>query len=157
MDTSNLGSQIDTSDKRKLPALAEMLSNRRAYNFNFLTYLWTDRVSCYCLRKRPLIRRAIKRRELHDESVKRLGRELDIMGLISEQRLSAFVHKLLMSRHQRWLINKSQRYNLAPEDPVKMEKIKQAEAKEARTIKSGYSWRTYASIETRTDKLDLFE
>ena len=61
-----------------------------------------------------------KKRELFKESVKRLGRELDIMGLVSEQRLSAFVHKLLMSRHQRWLINKSQRFNLAPEDPAKM-------------------------------------
>ena len=38
-----------------------------------------------------------------------------------------------------------------------MAKIQEAEAKEARTIKSGYSWRTYSSIETRTDKLDLFE
>ena len=38
-----------------------------------------------------------------------------------------------------------------------MVKIEEAEAKEARTIKSGYSWKTYASIETRTDKLDLFE
>ena len=79
------------------------------------------------------------------------------MSFVSEQRLSAFVHKLLLSRHQRWLVNKSQRYNLAPEDPVKMAKILGAEEKEARTIKSGYSWRTYSSIETRTDKLDLFE
>ena len=99
VDRSNLGSQINTEDPRKLPALAEMLSNRRAYEFDFWTYLWTDWVSCYSLRKRPLIRRAIKKRELRDESVKRLGRELDIMGLVSEQRLSAFVHKLLMSRH----------------------------------------------------------
>lgn len=97
-----------------------MLSNRQAYTFDFWTYLWTDCISCYSLRKRPLIRRAIKKRELFQESVKRLGRELDIMGLVSEQRLSAFVHKLLMSRHQRWLINKSQRFNLAPEDPAKM-------------------------------------
>ena len=157
VDRSNLGSQINTADNRKLPALAEMLSNRRAYTFDFWTYLWADRVSCYSLRKRPLIRRAIKKRQLHDESVKRLGRELDIMSLVSEQRLSAFCHKLLMSRHQRWLVNKSQRFNLAPEDPDKMVHIQSAEAKEARTIKSGYSWRTYASIETRTDKLDLYE
>ena len=120
VDRSNLGSQINTEDERKLPALAEMLSNRQAYTFDFWTYLWTDCISCYSLRKRPLIRRAIKKRELFKESVKRLGRELDIMGLVSEQRLSAFVHKLLMSRHQRWLINKSQRFNLAPEDPAKM-------------------------------------
>ena len=76
-----------------------MLSNRRPYTFDFVTYLWSDRVCCYSLRKQPLIRRAIKKRQLHDESVKRLGRELDIMGLVSEQRVSAFVHKLLMSRH----------------------------------------------------------
>ena len=38
-----------------------------------------------------------------------------------------------------------------------MVKIIEAEAKEARTIKPGYSWKNYASIETRTDKLDLFE
>ena len=38
-----------------------------------------------------------------------------------------------------------------------MDKIIEAEAKEAQTIKPGYSWKTYASIETRTDKLDLFE
>jgi hypothetical protein len=38
-----------------------------------------------------------------------------------------------------------------------MVKIAQAEEKEARTIKPGYSWKTYSSIETRTDKLDLFE
>ena len=84
VDKSNLGSQINTADARKLPALAEMLSNRQAYTFDFWTYLWTDRVTCYSLRKRPLIRRAIKKRELFDESVKRLGRELDIMELVCE-------------------------------------------------------------------------
>ena len=134
-----------------------MLSNRRAYTFDFFENFWSKLMCCYSLRKRPLIMRVIRKRRLHEESLKRLGRELDIMGLVSEQRLSAFCHKLLMSRHQRWLVNKSQRFNLAPEDPDKMVKIEEAEAKEARTIKSGYSWKTYSSIETRTDKLDLFE
>ena len=101
--------------------------------------------------------RAIKRRRLHDESIQRLRRELDIVGLVSEQRLSAFVHKLLMSRHQRWLVNKFQRFNLAKRDPRRMEIIKEAELKEARTIKPGFSWKSYISIESKTDKLDLLE
>jgi len=46
---------------------------------------------------------------------------------------------------------------LACDDQEKMVKIQKAEEKEARTIKPGYSWKTYSSIETRTDKLDLFE
>ena len=38
-----------------------------------------------------------------------------------------------------------------------MKIIKEAEEKEARTIKPGYSWRSYTSIESKTDKLDLLE
>ena len=84
VDKNPSGSQINTADARKLPALAEMLSNRRAYTFDYFTYLWTDRIFCYSLRRKPLIRRAIEKRRLHEECVKRLGRELDIMGLVSE-------------------------------------------------------------------------
>jgi len=105
VDKSNRGSQIDKENDRKLPALAEMLSNRRKYNYDFFSY-WCIKLSfcyrircCHCLQKKYFTPARVKAQELHDESVKRLGRELDIMALVSEQRLSAFAHKLLMSRH----------------------------------------------------------
>ena len=51
VDKSNKGSQIDTEDERKLPALAEMLSNRRKYTYDFCSY-WCIKLSC-CYRIRP--------------------------------------------------------------------------------------------------------
>jgi hypothetical protein len=84
VDKNNKGSQIDTEDERKLPALAEMLSNRRKYTYDFFSY-WCIKIRC-CKYLRPkfytLAR--IKAQKLHEESVKRLGRELDIITLISE-------------------------------------------------------------------------
>jgi len=157
VDKSNKGSQINIEDDRKLPALAEMLSNRKKYTYSFCSYWCIKLRVCSCLNPKYFTLKRFKAQKLYDESVMRLGRELDIMALVSEQRLSAFAHKLLMSRHQRWLVNKSQRFNLACDDQEKMVKIQKAEEKEARTIKPGYSWKTYSSIETRTDKLDLFE
>ena len=69
MDKSNKGSRVDTDDKRKLPALAEMLSNRRTYNYQILKYFASKLACCYRLRAQPWVMRAIKRRRLHNDSI----------------------------------------------------------------------------------------
>ena len=84
-------------------------------------------------------------------------KELDIVSFVRDQRLSSFAHKLTMNGHQRWFVNKFQKYNLATEDLETMDKIKQAEDKEALRTRPGYSKESYASIAAHAMALNTHE
>ena len=111
-------------------SLAEMLSNRSHYSYNYWDYVCAHFTCCFT--RWTKCRSSSHRRRFHDESVRRLMQELDIVAFVRDQRLSSFAHKLTMNGHQRWFVNKFQKYNLATEDQEKMEEIKRTEEKEAR-------------------------
>ncbi len=52
-----------------------------------------------------------------------------------------------MTGHQRWFVNKFQKYHLTTDHIERMEKIKAEEKKEAMRIKAGWSVETYASVD----------
>ena len=58
-------------------------------------------------------------------------RELDIVHYVQNLRLSQFTHKLTMSGHQRWFVNKFHKYILDTENTDLMMPIEDAEEKEA--------------------------
>jgi len=90
------GHLIDTDESDIRLSLAEMLSHRKEYDFTF----WTNakaKFACYCLRRK--CHKAVQYRKVHQSSIKRLLRELDIVSFVRDQRLSSFAHKLTMSGH----------------------------------------------------------
>lgn len=52
-----------------------------------------------------------------------------------------------MNGHQRWFVNKFQKYNLFTENEKLMEPIKEAEKKEAKRIRAGYSEDMYRTFD----------
>jgi len=87
------GSQINKGED--IPtALAEMLSNRTHYKYDFCSYMLGKfsccGVSCKAVREK---------RKLHDDSIRRLMAELDIVSFVRDKRLSSFAHKLTMNGH----------------------------------------------------------
>ena len=61
-------------------SMAEMLSNRQEYEYSFAYYLlgyfaWIDSWRC---------RKAARLRQLHDESVRRLLKEIDVVSFVRD-------------------------------------------------------------------------
>lgn len=79
-----------------------------------------------------------------------------MVSLVQNQRLSSFASKLCMTGHQRYFVNKFQKYNLANDLDV-MDQIKHSEEKEARRIKPGWSKESYEGIWTRARNFDVTE
>ena len=75
------GHLINTKESDVRLSVAEMLSNRKEYDFDFWTNL-KAKLACCCLRKRCF--RAVQLRRLHRESIKRLMRELDIVSFVRD-------------------------------------------------------------------------
>ena len=84
-------------------------------------------------------------------------KELDIVNYVQNLRLSQFAHKLTMNGHQRWFVNKFQKYNLFTENEKLMEPIEEAEEKEAYRIQAGYEEGAYKTFDKQLDKLCLQE
>jgi len=61
-----------------------------------------------------------------------------------------------MTGHQRWFVNKFQKYNLANDLEV-MDQIKKSEKKEALRTQPGWSKESYQGIMTRARNLDVTE
>ena len=154
VDTGMAGHVIDVKENDARLSLAEMLSHRRDYQYNFMKYFFTT-CACCCLKKK--CKKALAKRRLHQDSVARLYNELDIVSFVRDQRLSSFAHKLTMSGHQRWFVSKFQKFNLSITDDAAMEKIKNSEQKEALRTRPGYSEQSYASIAARTMNLNTHE
>jgi hypothetical protein len=154
VDKSIAGHKIDKKQDDVRLSLAEMLSHRKSYQYRFISYCCT-RFACLCFKKR--CKKAIAKEKLHNDSVIRLKRELDIVSFVRDQRLSSFAHKLTMSGHQRWFISKFQKFNLSKEDDKAMEIIKRKEEKEALRTRPGYSYEAYASIAARAMNINTHE
>ena len=154
VDKSMAGHIIDRKESDVRLSLAEMLSDRKDYQYHFVTYFCTI-FACCCLKKK--CKKALAQKRLHRDSVARLYRELDIVSFVRDQRLSSFAHKLTMSGHQRWFVSKFQKFNLSMEDDAAMDIIKQSEEKEALRTQPGHSFESYASIAARTMNLNTHE
>jgi hypothetical protein len=89
------GSKINKDESDIRLSMAEMLSHRKQYEYSFCEHLLT-RFACCCRKKCKNLR---QQRTLHNESVERLMRELDIVSFVRDQRLSSFAHKLTMNGH----------------------------------------------------------
>ena len=79
--------------------------------------------------------------------------EIDIVNFIQNQRLSQFCHRLSLDGHQRWFVNKFNKYNL---DAETTDQLEEDEKKEAKRIKAGYDEEeTYKSIHSQVRGLCL--
>jgi hypothetical protein len=96
VDEGHAGHKVNKKENDVRLSLAEMLSHRSDYQFHFMSYFCT-KFACCCLKKYCV--KALAKKRLHNESVERLMRELDIVSFVRDQRLSSFAHKLVMSGH----------------------------------------------------------
>ena len=86
VDMNSSGHKVDFAEKDVRSSVAEMLSNRQEYSYTFCQY-FTSRFACCC---KSTCQKSLALRKLHDESISRLMRELDIVNYVRNQRLSCF-------------------------------------------------------------------
>ena len=88
VDLNSAGHKVDFAEKDVRSSVAEMLSNRQEYSYTFCLYFASNFAACCC--KRGFQKSLRLRRKVHDESISRLMRELDIVNYVRNARLSSF-------------------------------------------------------------------
>jgi hypothetical protein len=78
VDMNSSGHKLDFTEKDVRLSVAEMLSNRQEYSYTFCQY-FASRFACCCKKG---CQKALARRKLHDKSISRLMRELDIVNYV---------------------------------------------------------------------------
>ena len=96
------------SRKEALQQLESTISERGAFQYKFRTYnlFYFLKTFCCCLIKKESLwyKRNLFKYESYEKQVEMLNEEIDILKHLSNQRVSAFIAKLILRKHQRALI-----------------------------------------------------
>ena len=91
------------------------VAGRGKYFYSYVEYNWSillkNLCNCCCKRK-DWFKRRMRRLERHEKATDNLAQELDVVDLIYIKRLSQFLAKLVLKKHQRALITSFRRYQL---------------------------------------------
>ena len=93
-------------------AMMRTVAERGKYFYNYSEYLLSLflRSVCCCCRHGPWLKRRIKKLERHEAASERLTQEIDIVKLLSLQRIGNFMAKLVLKKHQRALVTNFSKY-----------------------------------------------
>ena len=85
---------------------------RYFYNYSsyFPAYVLREYCCCSCLRKTKCYRKRVKKLERHEAAMDKLGKEVDIVQMLKVLRISSFLSKTVLKRHQRGLITSFDKY-----------------------------------------------
>jgi len=99
--------------------IEDELAVRTQYGYSYTSYFAAKLLVCFnCCCKCPCAEKRTKRLELHQESIERMSHEIDIVGLIQSLRVSSFVNKIFLDRHQRFFISKFRLYHSSADKEV---------------------------------------
>ena len=93
-------------------AMMRTVAERGKYFFNYSEYLVSliIRSVCCCCHRGPWFKRRIKKLERHEAASQRLADEIDIIKLLSTQRIGQFMSKLVLKKYQRALVTNFSKY-----------------------------------------------
>mmetsp|Transcript_1272 Transcript_1272/g.1708 ORF Transcript_1272/g.1708 Transcript_1272/m.1708 type:complete len:223 (-) Transcript_1272:408-1076(-) len=94
--------------------LMATVAERGKYFYDYSEYLLSIflRTLCCCCKGSPWMERRVKKLERHEAASERLANEIDIVKLLYMQRISSFVSKLVLKKHQRALVTNFKSYQL---------------------------------------------
>ena len=114
--------------------LESTLTERGIFRYSFANYYWTwFLISCCCcfLRRQSIWwQRKQFKYDRYNRAVERLNEDIDILKHLSNQRVSTFIAKLILRKHQRALVHSFRKHlladNLLQDEKDKQEALKQA-------------------------------
>lgn len=112
-DADNEGGATFKEQKSK-QAMMRTVAERGKYFYNYSEYLLSLilRFVCCCCSQGPWLKRRIKKLKRHEAASERLANEIDIVKLLSIQRVGHFMAKLVLKKHQRALVTNFSKYQL---------------------------------------------
>lgn len=110
-DADNDGRAILKEQKAKR-AMMRTVAERGKYFFNYSEYLMSLllRSVCCCCQRGVWFKRRMKKLERHEAASQRLADEVDIIKLLSMQRIGHFMSKLVLKKYQRALVTNFSKY-----------------------------------------------
>ena len=99
-------------EKKAQRAMMQTVAERGKYFYNYSEYFLalTMRCLCCCCGQGAWLQRRMKKLERHEAASQRLADEIDIVKLLSTQRISNFISKLVLKKHQRALVTNFSSY-----------------------------------------------
>ena len=92
-------------------AMMQTVQESGKYWYNYSEYLFFSSLrKCFCCQRLGCCNRRFSRLERHEAASSKLASEIDIVKLLSVQRLGSFMAKLVLSKHQRALVPNFKQY-----------------------------------------------
>lgn len=128
---------VPTDEQEAKAQMVASVAGRGKYFYNFGEYLSSKLLRSFCrcfgcCKGRDWFRRRMKRLERHEHASSKLCREMDIVNLIYVHRLSQFMTKLVLKKHQRALVTFFKKYTvddlsyLEEDSPIKQQMVNEA-------------------------------
>ena len=99
-------------EKKAQRAMMRTVAERGKYFYNYSEYFLSLilRCLCGCCSQGAWLQRRMMKLERHEAASQRLADEIDIVKLLSTQRVGRFVSKLVLKKHQRALVTNFSSY-----------------------------------------------
>ena len=106
---------IPDDEQEAKTQMMNTVAGRGKYFYNYTEYLYSNFLkllcSC-CCKKKDCFKRRMKRLERHENASEKLCKEMDIVNFIYVRRLSQFISKMVLDKHQRALVTSFKKYQL---------------------------------------------